>query len=137
MNQISRQRRQSITLKFGKAIFEVDVLPFCVSCFFQTSPERGKEAIREGIGHSNVEKSDCRDCGLLRACHERPSCPYTERRDELPPPHGLSPPCRGPHPSISLGERRGCASRRSARPPRRWVISRHLASPSGCPLYPL
>src|SRR6516225_4605403 len=88
MNQISRQRRQSITLKFGKAIFDSDVLPFCVSCFFQTSPERGKEAIREGIGDSNMEKSDCRDCGLLRACHERPSCPYTERRDELPPPHG-------------------------------------------------
>ena len=67
-------------------------------------------------GRGRAHESDHRHCGLLRSRRERPRSRAAEKANELTPPHGLRPQGRGPHPSISSGERRGCALQKNEPP---------------------
>ena len=94
LRELGRQRRQSISSAFGPAVIDADIAMLDIASLAQAAPERRNE-VRELAGRFQAEKPDHRHRRLLRARHERPRrrC-APEQRDELAPPHGLTPMLR-------------------------------------------
>jgi len=87
LDQISRQRWQSVSLVSRPAIFDHKVPAFNIADFVQT-PSEASQPRGVRLRRPVVQISDHRHRGLLRARRERPrNCPTTEQRDELAPPH--------------------------------------------------
>ena len=94
-NQIGYQRRQSITLVLGPAIFDRDVLAVDEIRLLQALEERRHEARRVN-GRGATEKPDHGHCVLLRARGEWPRRRAAEQCDyEFSPPdvecHAIPP----------------------------------------------
>jgi hypothetical protein len=85
LNQIGRERRQSVILAFRPAVLDCHVLTLDVAGFLQTLAERGDER-PPPVRRSAVEETDHRHRRLLRARCERPrSRRAAEQRDEVAP----------------------------------------------------
>jgi hypothetical protein len=89
LDQISRQRRQSIKLSFCPAIFNDDIPMFSVTGLAQAIAEWRHDSF-VCTRRNNVEKSNQRHRGLVRARSKRPSdgCSCNSC-DEFTPPHCL------------------------------------------------
>jgi hypothetical protein len=70
-NRVRRQRRQSIELILGPAVFDRYVLALDIADLFQTLSKRA-QAIRLRVGRYGVEQPDHRHRRLLRASSKRP-----------------------------------------------------------------
>src|SRR6266581_1657517 len=91
MNEVGRLRRQSLVSAFRPAILDRHVLAVYVAGFLQSLAKRGCVGSIP-LRRCAVEESDCRHRRLLCPRRERPRRSRSaEKRDELPPPHGLSP----------------------------------------------
>src|SRR5262249_26121251 len=88
-NQVGRERRQSIVLKFCPAVFDREISPFDKAAFVQASDERFRHICRFPR-RSCAEVTNRRDSRLLRMRGERPRGRTADERDEIPPPHGPS-----------------------------------------------
>src|SRR5262249_52424795 len=91
LDQVGRQRWQSVIVTFRPSILDGRVLTVDVAGFLQTLAERG-HVRRIPVRRCAVEKPDYRHRRLLRPRRERPSG-YTaaDKCDEFPPPHGAYP----------------------------------------------
>ena len=69
--KFGRQRRQSIHLIFGPAVFDRDVLALDMAGFFEALAKCA-QAVGERVGRCAVEKPDHRHRRLLRARRKRP-----------------------------------------------------------------
>src|SRR5262249_48646791 len=126
--QVGRQRRQSIELILGPAVFDRDVLAFDIARFLEALPKPPHE-VCGSISRSGVEKPDPRHCRLLRARRGRP-CPRraANESEELAPPHHsitssarasscggtARPSARAVFRLITVSYLVGCCTRRSA-----------------------
>src|SRR5437016_4957510 len=92
LNQLGRQRRQSVILAPGPAILDRHVAALDITSFVEALAERGHHGC-VSLRRPTIEEPDHRHCWLLRARRERPDCRRTaaEKRDEFPPPHGAYP----------------------------------------------
>jgi hypothetical protein len=70
-DQVGRQRRQSIELILGPAVFDRDVLAFDIARFLEALAKPPHE-VRGSISRSGIEITDHRHRRLLRARRERP-----------------------------------------------------------------
>jgi hypothetical protein len=88
--QVGGQRRQSIELILGPAVFDRDVLAFDIACFLEALAKPPHE-VRDSISRSGIEKPNHRHRRLLRARRQRPKQRRrrggAEERDEIPPFH--------------------------------------------------
>src|SRR3984893_2825246 len=126
-NQIGRQFRQSIVLVVRPAIFDGHVFALDMAGLAQALAERAN-TVGVLVARCEVEEPDHRHRLLLRPRRERPcGRRAAEKRNEIPPPHGVRPSGRGPHPSISLGERSGVQYSKMGPACRRWVKGGGLA----------
>src|SRR6516165_2003669 len=88
-NQIGRERRKSIELTLGKAVFDGHVLAFDVAGFLEALQERGY-LLAQRSARPGAQESDHRHHRLLRPHRHRPRSGATEQRDELAPPHSMT-----------------------------------------------
>src|SRR5262249_34905799 len=92
--QFDRQRRQSIYLVIGPAIFERYVLTVDIATLFQALAEPTQKTLSRAR-RSGVEYPDYRHCQLLRTRGERPRCRRAaEQCDELAPLHSITSSAR-------------------------------------------
>src|SRR5262249_47711078 len=93
-NQFGRQRRQSIKLVLGPAIFDHCILPLDEACLLQTLAKCA-QAVRVSVGRRGVKEPYHRHRRLLRPRHKRPrSRSAPEQRDECAPPHSITSSAR-------------------------------------------
>jgi hypothetical protein len=71
-DQFGRQRRQSIDLIFGPAVFNRHVLALDEACILQALA-KSAQTVRQLLRRSLVEEPDHRPRRLLRARRERPT----------------------------------------------------------------
>src|SRR5262249_15610951 len=88
-NQFGRQRRQSIKLVLGPAIFDHCILPLDEACLLQTLAKCA-QAVRVSVGRRGVKKPYHRHRGLLGARRERPRSRAAEQRYELAALHSIT-----------------------------------------------
>src|SRR5215475_12722028 len=88
-SQIGRERRQSIDLILGPAVFNHYILTLDNVCRFEALTEYA-HTLRHSVRRSGVEESDHRRRRLLRARRERPRCRAAEKRDELASLHSIT-----------------------------------------------
>src|SRR5262249_18103446 len=81
-NQIGRQCWQTSVVTFGPAVFDRYVPTLDIAVFCQPLPKRGQEVCIL-LGRPGIQKSNHRQCRLLRARRERPRGRTAEERDEL------------------------------------------------------
>jgi hypothetical protein len=89
-DQVGRERRQAIVAALQPVVLDRYVLAFDKTAFAEPFAERGHKA-RGGIRRPAVDKSDQRQCPLLRTRRERPRhSRAAQQRNKFPPPHGVS-----------------------------------------------
>src|SRR5499425_1478882 len=92
-SQIGRQRRQSIDLVLGPAVFNHYILTLGNVCRFEALTEYA-HTLRHSVRRSGVEEPDHWHRLLLRPRRERPRGPTTKQRDELAALHSITSSAR-------------------------------------------
>jgi hypothetical protein len=98
---------------FGPTVFDKHVMAFDIAGLAEALP-KGSSGTRIFPGRSAIEKSDHRQCRLLRTRRERPHrCGAADERDEFATPHGAYPKARDQGQSIA-GRGRASQQKRAA-----------------------
>src|SRR5262249_22766056 len=92
-SQIGRQRRQSVDLILGPAVFNHYILTLDNVCRFEALTEYA-HTLRHSVRRSGVEEPYHWHRRLLRSRRERPRCRAAEQRDELAPSHSITSSAR-------------------------------------------
>src|SRR5262249_43281263 len=87
-NQLVRQRRQTLDLLVGPAVFDRHVLALDEPRLLQALAEC-PHAIRVAVGRRGMQEPDCRRSRLLCPRRKRPRRRAAEQRDELASPHSI------------------------------------------------
>src|SRR5262249_12713975 len=92
-NQFGRQRRQSIELILGPAIFDHYILALDEAYLLQALAKCA-QAVRGSRGRRGVKEANHRQCRLLRARLKWPRHRTAEQRDELAARHSITSSAR-------------------------------------------
>src|SRR5262249_15165492 len=93
LDQLSRQRRQSVPLTHCPAPFDRNISAFRIASFIETLPKRGN-CVRQSVRRLGIEKPDHGHCRLLCARRERPCGRAADKRYELAALHSITSSAR-------------------------------------------
>src|SRR5262249_44659380 len=88
LDQLSRQRRQSVALTLCPAPLDRNISAFRIAGFIETLPKRGN-CVRQSVRRLGIEKPDHRHL-LLRTRREWPCRRTAEQRYELAAFHSIT-----------------------------------------------
>src|SRR5262245_34965077 len=129
--QVSCEVGQPIILILRPAILDRHILAFDVPAFADALPECGHKTCSVG-GRRAAEEPNYRHRRLLRVRRDRPrGHRASDKRDELPPPHGAYPKAKDHGRSIAGV---GVGQWHASDPPRLDCPSRPIAAPDAWPI---